>query len=237
VKSTDVFTGNIQQANVTILDRMELMVIIAFTINRATSGAQSPACVPTVLLGVLSNLQARLEKEKVHTTTTKKERMSLIHKGRLPPWAEKVLDRAYCLKSRCVDKGCSLAHCESKEEHTNVLRAIAEKKRAKYGVCRFGAKCQSFESTSPACKFAHAPDTETEKAWGRGRSVNPIYVQKESWCFDECRNIDCRFPEDCKSLHHEQSQTRMFLMLRDDANKRASFMFGEVLYLSDEEAF
>jgi hypothetical protein len=29
----------------------------------------------------------------------------------------------------------------------------------------------------------------------------------------------------------------MFLMLRDDANKRASFMFGEVLYLSDEEAF
>jgi hypothetical protein len=72
VKSTDVFTGNIQQANVTILDRMELMVIIAFTINRATSGAQSPACVPIVLLGVLSNLQARLEKEKVHTTTKKK---------------------------------------------------------------------------------------------------------------------------------------------------------------------
>jgi hypothetical protein len=158
-----------------------------------------------------------------------------MYRRRMPDWAEKVLDRAYCLKSRCTGKGCSLAHCESKEEHTNVLRAISEKKRAKYGVCRFGPKCQSFELNSTPCKFAHAPDAETEKAWASGRSVNPIYVQKESWCFDECRNVECRYPGECKSLHHEQSQTRMFLMLRDDANKRASFMFGEVLYLSDEE--
>lgn len=164
----------------------------------------------------------------------------MSHKCKLPPWVAKVLDRVYCLTeistNKCTSHMCDKQHCSSLEQILNVRRALAEKKRAKYGECPYGKKCHSTQSKDFICKKAHSPDRETDRAWMERRVVNPIYDStNERWCIDEIRKRKCRFPNECKRRHHNGDLDLIIQMMRDDANERSSHMFGEAIYISDEE--
>lgn len=122
----------------------------------------------------------------------------------LAPWVRKTLSYLWCFRDIYMEncdrgKWCSFAHAPNKATRTNAARALAEKKRHKYGVCIKGAKCNK----NGKCPYAHPYDKAQAAAWSENRSIGPVIGgMKTKWCWANLGGRECPLdPRECGRVH------------------------------------